>query len=105
MVSQDLFFNKRCLLNNVYPKYIQVQIKNTNRSAQKTKDFAKKKWLKLEISNLYSKRDTLKLYIKFLHLNLTSILHAIEWDVFDDHVRSEASTVVFKKRQVHNKKN
>ena len=88
----------------VIPNYIQIRINTNSVSARRTIRFASQFWLKSEVKQLYIKRNTIKLYIKVLHTELSSKLHPIEWDIFDDEVRANTSEFVFQKRNNQEKK-
>ena len=103
-VSQDIYFNKKCLSLKVVPNYISIKIKNNSISARRTLEFASKFWLRSEMKQLYIKRNAIKTYLKLLHTQLSSKLHPVEWDIFDDDVRQSASHFIYLKRKVQDKK-
>ena len=49
-------FNKKCLENNLIPKYARIYINNTSPTARKTKEHAELFWVKSEIKYLYRKK-------------------------------------------------
>lgn len=71
-------FNKQCLANNITPKYANIQIKSQTFSAQKTKNFAQKLWVKNEIRTLYIKKDKLNYELYYLHLETANLLTKLD---------------------------
>jgi len=70
----------------------------------KALNFAKYKWVKEELKYWYIIRDSLCIYLKLLHSELTYKLHPVQWDLFDDKVRQTISEINFDKKSKQMKK-
>ena len=62
------------------PNYININTNNKNITAQKTIKQAQKLWIKNEINQLYSKKNSITADIYTLHLELTRLLHPVTWN-------------------------
>lgn len=102
---QHIKFNNLCISNNIIPKYINVQIKNSSASAQKTKQIAQKIWLKNEIKSLYAKKQTLNTELYKVHLDLTKVLNnTAVFSQLVGRVEIRTNKVVEKMKATHKKK-
>lgn len=83
LLRVDIRFLKKCQQFKVFPNFMNgIRIKLDNSRTKRVVEFAKQKWLKLEIRYLYSKLSRLELELYTLHLKLAKNSDSKEWDEF-----------------------
>lgn len=106
-VNADIKFLKDCRRLGVFPNFISLKTNYNSRASMKALEFAKDKWLNLEIKSQYSKLHRLELEAYGLHLNLTKNLNAVEyedWIVFLHNMDNVIQHKLEQKINTHNKK-
>ena len=77
----NIYFNKKCLHLNIFPKYTKIIVKNNNNNkVSKYITQAQYKWIKDEISNNYRKIDYINKQLINLHLLLANTLDYHTWN-------------------------
>ena len=97
-IVQNIWFNQQCVKYNIIPNYIQIKFKSDSIAAKKTEAAAKKIWLREESKFWFVARDSIRIYIKVLHSELSYHLHPVEFDLLEDQVRSRISKIGYQIR-------
>jgi hypothetical protein len=93
-IKEDLKFLKKCEQHKIIPNFINQNLRCTikNNRTEKLLFKAKKMWLKIEKSHLYSKLENIEPEHYSFHLRLTRNLQSeelrAEWNSFDQHVET-----------------
>lgn len=101
-----IYFLRNCQKSDVTPNFIQRNTKLglVNNITNKVRLKTYKIWLDLEIKDAFIKRNYTYDELRAIHLELTYLLHPIEWDILEDKVRTRAFEFSIKKRSNLNKK-
>jgi hypothetical protein len=102
--TQNIKFNKDCIRHDIIPRYVQVKIRNKSYSAQRTKSYAEKLWIRNEIKYLYRKKCMLNTLLFKKYLELSNNAHPAELPNLLRQVECSVSSVIRKKKSILNKK-
>lgn len=95
--SQNIWFYNSCLRNNVTPRYMALRTSNLSSSAKKAQTTGLRKWIIEDRKIQYQKRDISNVYLKVVHTELLFRLDNLEFDIFDNKVRTDISIIIHKK--------
>lgn len=81
LTSLDIWFNNECLRRHITPNYITFNTRIKSPSACKALNVARRVWIKEEVKKHYFKLNLIDLKLKNVYLNLTVMLHPLEFDI------------------------
>jgi len=100
----NIRFNKRCIENNITPKYAQIPIKGNSIAARKTKTYAEIQRVRNEIKQLYIKKDQITHAIYKQHLMISNKITPHEFNEFNTKIHWHIKNLMINIKNTHDKK-
>ena len=100
----NIKFNRRCLNNNITPKFASININNKSVAAIKGKYIAQKTWIKEELKQLYIKKNKLNQLLYKAHLEMLNMLHPVMVNKAMDVVGTQIMNIIKTILAKHDKK-
>ena len=91
--SLNIWFLRECKRRGLKPKFVHVRCSGKSTAATRARIVAEREWLSAELRRFYRERDRTSEVIYFLHLKLTNILHASEWESIYERINSAVYVV------------
>ena len=106
-IKADLFFLKKCKLNNVFPNFIKINCAVNNSRSDIVINKGKYIWLNMERKYLHTKLSNIELNLYYLHKQITCELNYCEFEYWIVFLKQLDETVIKcikkKKQKLHNK--
>jgi len=99
----NIYFNKRCLYNNVIPKYAQLKVQNTSPASQSTAQKAGIMRIKEELKFLHRKKEKLNQELYRRHLQVAQEWGRM-WHIIHESIQQKINTEMEKKYKTMDEK-